>query len=350
MTTTNDLNNRPIFIVGAPRSGTTVMRQILNRHSELYLADETHYFEDLRQKIGSKRRLPTSEERKLIEDYFLALTHKWYGEEGDPEQGWMDRQELRMLAQQLGSGTDAYFEAFCRLCAARNNKIRWGEKTPRHVFQLSTIFSLYPNAQVICIVRHPAGVVASYRDWKNSVSPLQKSRLTKTYSLAFVSLSWKAAFNAAVEARNQFGEDRVYLQRYEDLVSEPESALKVLTSWLSLDYQPSMLEVDCVNSSYSKSWRQSGTSLSSEAVHRWREKLSKREISSVQAFCGNLLEKAGYEKEPISCSPALVVWLWTTLPFVGMRALLANQNRMSKLPDYIWRRLRFAIGQRNRSA
>jgi len=334
-----------VFIVGTPRSGTTLMSQILNKHSDVWIAKETHYFEDLRMKMaGREQQILNSEEVKLTEDYFLALTHKSYGVKSDPEQGWMKRIELRTLAQQIGRGTDSYFEAFCQLCAQRMNKTRFGEKTPRHIFQLSTIFSLYPNAQVICMVRHPGGVLASSRDWKNvATDSSQKRRLTDSYNLALNSLHWRAAFNAAMEARKQFGESRIFIQRFEDLVTEPEATLQALTAWLSLEYQPSMLDVDLVNSSYSSAWRQPGVGLSCEPAYRWRDKLSPTEIGSLQTFCGNLLSKAGYDYEQVSASYALVVWFWMILPFAGIRSLSANRSRMSNIPNYVWRRLRLTL-------
>ena len=350
----NNSSNDLIFIVGTSRSGTTLIRQILNRHTNVHIAQETHYFDDLRVKMaGREQQLLSPKEVKRTEDYFLALTHKLYTRGGDPEQGWMNRWELQTLAQSLGTGTDSYFEAYCKLCAQRKNKTRSGEKTPRHIFKISEILTCYPNAQVVCMVRNPGGVIASYRDfWKSQWqgdglnSPLaekQKRRIKNSYNPIIISLLWKAAFNAALEARNQFGEKRVYIHRFEDLVVKPEAVIKSLTEWLSLDYQPSMLKVNLVNSSYSKSWKKSGSGLSNEPAYRWRKKLSNTEIAVFQFCCGKLLNEAGYEQEPLRTPLAQIVWLWITLPFAGLRALFANQNRIGNIPAYIWRRLRLAI-------
>lgn len=355
----NDFSNGMIFIVGTARSGTTLMRQILSRHPDVSITKETHYFDDLRVKMAGREQQSLSpEEVKLTEDYFLALTHKGYEAEGDPEQGWMDRIELRTLAQHLGPGTDSYFEAFCQLCAQRKNKTRLGEKTPRHIFRISEILTRYPNAQVVCMVRNPGGVIASYRDfWKSqwradnpNVTFAEKRRIKNSYNLIIISLMWKAAFNAALAARKQFGDSRVYIQRFEDLIVEPESTLKALTAWLSLEYQPSMLAVGLVNSSYSKSWSKSGVGLSSEPAYRWREKLSNTEIATFQFCSGCLLSEAGYERQLVSVPVALIIWLWITLPFAVLRALFANRSRMSNIPNYIWRRFRLAIVSRGVSS
>ncbi|PIG95298.1 sulfotransferase [Gloeocapsopsis sp. IPPAS B-1203] len=347
--TTNKANvasKKSIFIVGASRSGTTLIQQILNKHSGVHITPrETHYFDDLRVKMAGREQQALSlAEIKLTEDYFLALTHKRYGE-GIPEQGWMDRIELRMLAQKLGYGTDSYFEAFCQLSAQRDNKTQWGEKTPRHIFKLSEILTRYPSAKVICMVRHPGGVIASYRDWRNVAASSQKSRITNSYNPTIISLMWKAAFNAALQAREQFGTERVYIQRFEDLITAPESTLSTLTSWLGLDYEPSMLEINLVNSSYSDKPSSSRVGFSKEPAYRWREKLEPTEIATFQYICGGLLNKVGYEQEPISVPPVLIIGSWITLPFAGLRSLIANKSRISNIFNYVWRRFCLAFSQ-----
>ena len=348
----NDSNHCPVFIVGTSRSGTTLIKQILDRHSDLSIIDETHYFDDLRVKAGREQQPLSPDEAKLTEDYFLRLTHQIYqaGGNPDPDKGWMNRGELRTLAQHLGTGTDSYFEAFCQLWAQRRHKTRWGEKTPRHIFKIAEILARYPNAKIVCMVRHPGGVLASYRDfwksqWKSDrsiVPSAEKRRAKNSYHPITISLIWKAAFNAALEARRQFG-DRVYIQRFEDLILEPETTLQKLTEWLSLDYQPYMLQVGLVNSSYSKTWSQSEASFSDKPAYRWREKLSNTEIAIFQSCCGSLIDEAGYERESIRVSPALIIWSWLTLPLAVVRGLLANRTRIGNLPDYIWRRLRLAM-------
>ncbi len=82
----------PIFIVGPSRSGTTLMRSMLNNHSEIHLAGETHYFDDLRTHFAGARGLYLDDRaRTLCEDYFLALGDQPYGHAGSPDRGWLDR-------------------------------------------------------------------------------------------------------------------------------------------------------------------------------------------------------------------------------------------------------------------
>ena len=229
---------------------------------------------------------------------------------------------------------------------SRIHKKRWGEKTPKHVFNISEILTRYPQAKVVCMLRHPGGVIASFRDkWKRMNLDSSGLRTKNSYNLLIASMIWRGNFKAALQARKQFGEEHIYIQRFEDLLTDPESAIKALAAWLSLDYQPSMIEVSSSNSSYLDLFGKAG--FSQKPIHLWREKLSDAEISATQYVCGSLLKEAGYHPEPVPTSVGFITWLWITLPFGLLQTLLANRNLMTNIPQYIWRRFRIAVLQRN---
>src|SRR4051794_22824414 len=150
----------PDFVVGSSRSGTNLLRAILNKHSEVWIAAETHYFDDLRPRLGVEAAAPLSPEgRARAERYFLALGHRPYGYGGDPAQSTIDADELRALAEELGGSGDATFEAYCLLQARRRGKTRWAEKTPRHVYRIDDLLAAFPEAKVVCLIRDPRAVV-----------------------------------------------------------------------------------------------------------------------------------------------------------------------------------------------
>ncbi len=337
-----------IFIVGASRSGTNMMSRILSQHPNLFINKETHYFDDLRPKLSSKSSVAlTTEQRRRCEDYFLRLGHRRYAFSGDPEKSKFSRNELRMLADEIGGDADAYFEAFCRLQAHYAGKQIWGEKTPRHVFRIPEILKKFPDAHVICMIRDPRAAVSSYRDWKgkekevefkdNLKWSLEADRARKSYDILLLSLLWRSTVSAAINAQKQFGSQRVRVQRYEDLVSAPETQIQDIASWIGLDYYAEMLDIPVYNSSFSQSQQSRG--VSTEPVHRWRRKLSSTEIGIIQACCGRMLTSAGYERERVRTPYVLLAWKWATLPLVLVRATAVNRKRIGNLPAYIWRRL-----------
>ena len=121
-------NESPIFIVGASRSGTALMRSILNNDPDIWISQETHYFDDLRGKLGGRAQKPLSEaNERRCQDYFLSLATRPYGHGGSPESSNLDRAELKRAADAIGRDADAYFEAFCKLRSHSHNRTHWGE-------------------------------------------------------------------------------------------------------------------------------------------------------------------------------------------------------------------------------
>jgi hypothetical protein len=359
VTTTPEHSTReehgPILAVGPSRSGTSVVREILNRHTGVWIVRETHYFDDLRTRFAGRERGPLSDdERRSCEDYFLKIGHRAYGAESDPEQSLVARADLAALAEELGGGPDAHFEAFCRLDAVSHGRtdVRWGEKTPRHVFRIAEMLAAFPSARIVCLIRDPRAVVASYRDWtrRKELSPdldtpwtADRRRARRSYHVVLGSLMWRAATNAAIAAQRSFGSDRVYHLRYEGLLTEPEACVRGLCSWLDLEYQPSMLDVPLVQSSYRAGGDSRG--ISTEPLERWRERLSPVEIAAVQSTCGTVMRGLGYEPEPRAGGPFRVAAAYLTLPTAVARAGLANRSRMGRAGSYFMRRLRFGLGR-----
>lgn len=348
---TTNIQAPPIFIVGASRSGTAMMRSIVSNHPDIRVSGETHYFDDLRVRMRGKEQAALSDEdRRICEDYFLAIDHRPYGHGGDPEQADMSREQLRAEADRCGEGADAYFEAFCRIASARDGKSRWGDKTPRHIYRIPEILGRYPEAKVICMVRDGRAVVASYRDWRNQggfdlekdpghkrALEEEQKRSRASYDLVIASLLWAASVNGAVAARDRFGEGRVLVQRYEDLVADPEGTIRRIADWLGVAFDPAMLEVPMHNSSFSRFDAKAG--VQKDAVDRWREKLSAREIGVIQFCAKRALTGAGYELDRRRAPMWFLAWRLVAAPFAAARALVANRSRTGNPVSYVVRRL-----------
>jgi hypothetical protein len=349
-------------VVGASRSGTALLRSALNRNERVYLAGETHYFDGIRTTLQAHGSGPLSDtERKAVEDHFLALAHRPFGHGGSAEQSRLDRTELRTLADSLGASGDAYLEAYCRLARtlesdAAADPDRWGEKTPRHVFRLPEILETYPEAQVVCMYRDPRAVVASYRDWRNQggfdldgdvghreALTVEEGRTRASYDPTIASLLWKATVSAGESARERFGPDRVFVQRYEDLATNPEETLQTVCSWLGLEFTPRMLEVPLHNSSFSQFQRSAG--VSTAPVDRWRSVLSPAEVATVQTWCGSAMDRLGYDRDQVRLTAPDKARLVAALPAGVFRAVAANRSRMGSMPSYLWRRASLAMGR-----
>lgn len=339
----------PVFIVGPSRSGTSMLRRVLNLHSDIALVNETHYFDDLRL------RKPLPEKSDIDETavrFFCALSHKPYAFQGDPTKGWLPREDLIARAAELGGGRDAYFETFCQLAAARQSASIWGEKTPRHVFRIDDMLAAFPGGRVIALIRDPRAVVASYRDWSLKAGAAQSAeeaafdrRTRMTYDISVAALAWRAAINAAEAAQRRHGAQAIRLLRYEDLVSAPEREIGALCDWLRVPFETRMLEVPMVNSSHSGiAANVDSRGLSVENLERWRDKLDAGEVSAVEHFTRAQMARFGYAPVGHRLGPVRIAFLYGRMPFVAARAVYANRRRSGNVAQYIIRRVRNAAG------
>ena len=192
------------------------------------------------------------------------------------------------------------------------------------------------------MVRDPRAIVASYRDWKNQggfdfekdaghreALALEEARARSSYHILIQAMLWRGVANAALGARDRFGEARVRVQRYEDFVADPAAASAAIMDWLGLAWNLELLAVPMHNSSFSSF--DEGAGISREAVDRWRSKLSPAEIAAVQDACGGLMDRLGYPRAPTGLAPGRVV-PWATLPFALLAAVRANRDRMEACP------------------
>lgn len=333
-----------------------MLQAILNRSPEIGLAGETHFFDDLRPRLkGKSLRTMTPQERDTCSDYFRVLALRPYGVRADPEQSPLSREELFADAEARGDTADAVFEAYCqwRLRAA-GGRI-WGEKTPRHIFRIREIFAAYPDARVICMVRDPRAVVASYRDWEfqgglkkaegnadyQAAIAEDQVRKNASYHIVIASMMWRAAARAAVTAVSEHSDERVCILRYEDVVDAPAITIRLVLEWIGASYADSMLEIPLLNSSATKFQAEAG--LSSAPNRRWRSVLSEREIAVIQHVVGPSLTQAGYTGEAARAGLIDLLSAYGSVPFAVVRAAKANRGRYTSLPSYVVRRVKAAF-------
>ena len=341
----------PLFVVGLSRSGTALVRAILNRNDQIALVGETHYFDDVRIRLGGGTRPLDATGRLECEDYFLRLSHRPYGHGGTVAGARLDRAALRVRAAVLGGTADAHLRAFCELRAEEDGAAVWGEKTPRHVFRIDDIVGAFPTANVVCMVRDPRSVTLSYRDWRNqggfdvdrdpdhvAILEHETERARRSYNLLIVSMLWRAQAQAALQAVVAHGPERIRLQRYEDLVAEPELEIEALCRFVGVAHDPEMAHVPMLNSSFSAF--DAGTGVSREAVDRWRHGLSDEEVAVVQSVCATPMRRLGYELAPVRAGAGRLARHWAGLPAAGWQAVRANRDRMGAVVPYVSRRLR----------
>jgi len=327
----------PIFITGGARCGTELLRSILNRHEQIHICTETHYFDDPRPRLADPAQ-PSPAEVEALLDHFLKVAQHGYGLQSMHVSG-PERQRLRQAWAEAGEGADALFAAHCAGQAVHSGKAIWGEKTPRHLFRAAEIFGAFPDAKMLICKRDPRAAVISYRDWRNNwfdrsqldeaslaAVEAEERRTSNSYNLTVITLLWRSAVLAAERALADFGPERVYIHRYEDLIAAPEATIEKLTEWLGLPYAKELLDVGVVNSSYAGAGRKSG--VQQAVAERWRSKitphesayiewlvrLSCRPPASTMGFCGKAAMRSAFGSDPHSVQQPPAYWQFAPIP------------------------------------
>jgi hypothetical protein len=193
------MDEAPIFIVGSMRSGSTMLRLILDSHPRIAIGAETGFMGALL----ATRRIP-------------GWKHgaEWFG-----RIGWTE-QELDARLREFYSGM---FERHARSQA----KARWGEKTPFHTAHMKEMAEVFPDAVFVGIVRHPGAVAAS---------------LHRSFHYAFdeAVAYWVDVNRQMLTAAGDLGE-RFALCRYEDLVSDTEGVLRELVPGIGEEFDDALL-------------------------------------------------------------------------------------------------------------
>lgn len=151
----------PFFILATARSGTTLLEQCLNRHTQLFVPPETYFFNQLQ-----KNSTETAEQLQAFVDEYLA----------SPQASFIASHPQIISERLLKQADDAgmVFENMMSLLmkqAGQGKKI-WGEKTPMHLFHAESILSLFPDAKFIFLVRDGRAVVNSqmqHPNWHHSI-------------------------------------------------------------------------------------------------------------------------------------------------------------------------------------
>ncbi len=330
----------PIFVVGAPRSGTTLTATILGRHPLVFSIGETHFYEDVWSRRGELGELSEIEGLRRGAERLLTI----FGRFNFPAAQQMVASSLTAAdivarATALGGGYAGLYAAFMGLLAEAAGKPRWCDDTPKHLFYLPAILAHFPAAKVIVCVRDPRDFLCSYKNyWRRST---ESDRIKALYHPILTGLVWRSSANAMLAYQAQFGPERLLCLQYERLVAAPHAEIQCVCDFLGLAWTPAMLDVTAHNSSFADS----GAGIFTGSVGRWRTGLDPAEAWWAQRVAGRGLAAFGYQPEPIR--PAVGAWLriFSAAPFALARALWANRYKRGPLGVYLARRLAAIFGR-----
>lgn len=264
--------DQPLFIVGAPRSGTTLLRTLLNRHPRIALCDETYFFYYVYKRAGAFGDLSKSTNRSHLVDQYLVTDRIKRLE--------LDEGKLQEALLDEGDSYAAFFASLLKFFARSKGKERWGEKTPDHALHVDTLLAWYPNCRIIHIIRDPRDVVASLlrMPW-GAKSVLANSR------------RWVQCNEAAVRLQ---GCENYKTIQYEQLTKDPKSELTDICQFVGEEYSPDMLVPD-KNATVHKWWfERAQGEITQDRLETWRQELTAQQVAMVEWVAGTYMRQFGY--------------------------------------------------------
>ena len=270
----NFLSAEPIFIGGSGRSGTTLLRMILNAHPDLFCGPETSLIVD--QYFYQAPNL-----EKLAQ--LLDLEHT----------------DVEAIAQM-----SPYLPHFMHLLLSevsyRKGKTRWAEKTPGNILQLQYILNNFPKARFIHMIRDGRDVISSLKTHpKYKIENGKRIPLNTQNPLSTCIRRWKKSVERGLHFR---GHPRYYELYYEDLITKPEETLKALFQFLDLKWTPQVLEYHRATNAAQKDQlalkfpqnREALDQINQANQGKWKERLSNEEYNVILAEVGDLLKHLNY--------------------------------------------------------
>lgn len=271
----------PFFIVGAQRSGTTMLRLMLNRHADLVVPFESGFITDFvaRQTEFGDLADPANAARMLAVIAAHPLVNK----------GNLIQDEEAILSRPISdyaSLCDAIFSTY----AAAKGKRRWGDKTPSYVTEIEHLWRLFPGCKFVHIVRDGRDV---------ALSNLRVGWGIHNLPRAAHDWRWKTLLAHKMGAL--LGTNYFEL-RYEELVIAPEQHLRRVCEFLELDFDAQMLSYheNAANEmpQASLAWHRNSIKAPDRSlVYAWKYDMPKADRIIFEQIASDALETFGYEQE-----------------------------------------------------
>lgn len=282
------LKTEAIFIVGVSRSGTTLMRKILNSSRQIAICEENHFMGHLIASEGARHKFRKLGSLSNDENVYRLVDYLYSGEFENSSKKhrvmsfhwrWIinkvNREDFLQRILASDRSERALFQIMMQVFAERKGKPIMGEKTPAHVRYISTILNWFPKGRVIHMLRDPRAIFSSEfrRRQKRAVTTPYKQLkhfgpLFKFYIVLQTSIAWYESVWRYQGNKKRFP-DNYYLLKFEDLVNTPEACIKQLCEFLGIEFQEEMLQQVVVSEGFQLG--QSG--FDSSAASRWQEQI-----------------------------------------------------------------------------
>ncbi len=275
------MKNNPFFVIGVGRSGTTLIRLMLNSHPHLAIPYETHFLTKYIKQIDRYQPLDNQANiKKLVIDMLSEeLLKQW-----DVVPILSDVMPRLSDQVNLADVIDAIYSFY----AEAHGKQRWGDKSD-YLSKMNEINQVFPDAQFIHIVRDG-------RDVANSVI-----KMIWGPSDIIEAAEWWREYTRLGRCMGRMLPETRYMEiRYEDLVLDTEASLRKICDFLGEPYSDEMLEFYKNSDSLIPESRKSqhynaDAPPQSSSTYAWKKSMSNADVALFESYARDQLEAFGYE-------------------------------------------------------
>lgn len=304
------LPNEPeaIFVVGVARSGTTMLRFLLESSPRIAIARENHFMGHVFGRRGARHFFRRAGDI-ADDDAVRRVVDMIYSGEYERVSGWRkpspywywlkdsvarDEVEATLLAAERTER--GMFRAFMRIYADQAGKPLMGEKTPVHLNYTDTLLEWFPDAKVIHMLRDPRAVYVSDRYRRQSRARWPYTWLDKlpllleSYLLVLTVFAWSRAVRLHPRLAKQYP-DNYRLFRFEDVVTKPDEMLPEVFSFLGVEMPQGEWSVGLTAK---HGMRSSDEGIDPNAASRWRERIHPFAKRFLELFLRRSMRRYGY--------------------------------------------------------
>jgi hypothetical protein len=284
------VTNPFVFIVGCPRSGTTLLQRMLTEHPQLAVSDDIRCIVETIENVYpelKKRRIARGHDPELKPEVADNLLKCKRFDTMRLSEGRV--RELAARCTTYAALLSALYDQF----AAVHGKPLAGEKTPDYVRRLPMLHGLFPQARFLHIIRDGRDVALSTLEWaaKKRKGPCH-FRLWDEHPLATTALWWRWLVRAGRRDGALLGPLLYHEIRYEHLVSDSQAVLRDVCDFLGLPFAEEMLHY---YQKHKKRWPGHRHRLPpTVGLRDWTTQMTHRDVELVQLLVGDLLSDLGY--------------------------------------------------------
>lgn len=283
----------PLFIIGNPRSGTSLLRLMLTCHKNIIIPPESHFFLWLEQTYCNWNEKDGLDQ--FLIDLFASTKFETWKLSNLNLKEYLSKQNCKSYSDLIQA---TYL--FYGLKHNKNNIKVWGDKNKLWKEKLSTIPNYFPKGKYIHIIRDGRDVASSFISLhKKNIQSKYAPKLPHT--ITDISKRWNENIIAIEVFLNSINEENKFVMRFEDLILNPKSELIKITKFLNIPYDSEMLNYLAINSEEEYEpkvfmpWKNKLKELPDpNIIGKYKENLDKGQVKIFEEFNKNLLIKYGY--------------------------------------------------------